>query len=109
LWAKRALSRLTHRAKARKVSFEINAADLVALASRADGRCMVTGMPLIFSERGNGRPISAYTASIDRIDNRQGYVRGNVRLVCYAMNVAFNHWGEDVFAVLAKAFLEGRP
>ena len=108
LWAKQTITRLAQSASKRGLNVEIKPADLIQLVEATDARCAVTGVPLVFPERGKGWPISAYAISIDRIDNRQGYIPGNIRLICYAMNVAFMHWGEDAFAGLAKAFLERR-
>lgn len=108
LWAKETIARLRQSAAKRRLNLEIKPADLIQLVEATDARCAVTGVPMVFPEKGKSWPISAYAISIDRIDNRQGYIPGNIRLICYAMNVAFMHWGEDVFAGLAKVFLERR-
>ena len=48
-----------------------------------NGRCAMTGHPMTW-HRGNGG--SYYNASIDRKDPDQGYVVGNIQLVCNAIN-----------------------
>lgn len=35
--------------------------------------------------------------SIDRIDTTRGYTPDNVRLVCAAVNLALNQFGEGIF------------
>ncbi len=67
-------------------------------------RCSVTGVPL--STEWNGPGKNPWAPSIDRIDNSAGYTKGNVRLVCWAYNLAKGEWPDAVFEQLAKAFLE---
>jgi len=46
--------------------------------------------------------------SIDRIDSKQGYVYGNVRVVLDIMNVAMNAWGEAVLRDVMSKWLKDR-
>jgi hypothetical protein len=39
--------------------------------------------------------ITAYCASVDRIDNSIGYVRGNIRFVCHMANMARNKYSDE--------------
>lgn len=73
---------------------------------RCDGKCEITGIPFDFTKLINqkARPFSP---SIDRIDNSKGYELENVRVVCIAVNVAMNQWGESVLYKIA-ASLNGR-
>lgn len=49
--------------------------------------CSVTGLALRW-DWSAGRRRNPLAPSIDRMDNAQGYVHGNVRLVCWAFNCA---------------------
>jgi hypothetical protein len=44
-----------------------------------------------------------YGPSLDRINSQKGYVRGNVRLVCTAVNFGLGQWGDEVFLPIAEA------
>lgn len=69
------------------------------------GRCALTGVEFVFDkpQKGYRRP---FAPSIDRIDPRKGYVKSNCRIVCAALNIAINDWGEDVFAALAYGYIK---
>lgn len=53
---------------------------IIELFLKYGGRCLITGAPFVFT------PGSPYAPSIDRIDDSEGYVRGNIRLICAALN-----------------------
>ena len=63
------------------------------------GICEVSGLP-IFHHTGK---VEWDSISIDRIDSTKGYVYSNVRVVCYAVNVALNNWGLEQFLKVARA------
>lgn len=66
-------------------------------------RCELTGLPLILgAKRGSWN-----SPSIDRIDPGKGYVYSNIRIVCFAMNVAMGKWGESVLRKVMTAWLGG--
>ena len=65
--------------------FKKNGIDLdymIKIYHKQGGKCALTGIELI------GHTKSLKTASIDRIDNNKGYVKGNVRLTCKFANLA---------------------
>jgi hypothetical protein len=68
---------------------------------RAGGFCELTGIPLEPRPDGCGSRIHPWVASLDRIDNANGYTYANTRIVCAAMNIALNEFGESVFRRLA--------
>lgn len=45
------------------------------------------------------------SASVDRVDSSLGYTQDNCRVVCLALNMAFNDWGSEAFIPIAKAFV----
>lgn len=70
--------------------------------------CAVTGVALSFSPYdGDLATRHPWKPSFDRIDNAKGYVPGNVRLVCWAYNLAKGAWGDDVPLTWAKALVAG--
>ena len=65
--------------------FTITIDDLVELWQRQSGRCAVSGVHMTHHADGLGR--KEFNASIDRIDGNRGYVRGNIQLVAYRINI----------------------
>lgn len=87
-------------AKARGHAFLIDARFVYALMAQAGFRCSISGIPFTF---GDGElDVHPWAPSIDRIDNRHGYLPDNVRVVCIAANIAMNRWGYDTLLRLAK-------
>lgn len=77
--------------------------DEAALIIRCNGRCELTGIAFDTSrETWNRRP---YSPSLDRVDSSQGYTLDNCRIVCVAINIALNEWGEDVYRYVAGKYL----
>jgi hypothetical protein len=72
------------------------------------GVCQMTGLKFILEPLPKGRQ-NPYTASLDRITPELGYVKSNVRMILWALNAAFNSYGEHVYASIAKVFLEKNP
>lgn len=66
------------------------------------GRCELTGLPFDFS----GGARTAYSASVDRVNAAQGYTKENCRVILWALNKAFDNWGEEVFGHIWTAYLE---
>lgn len=98
LWEQEAY-RLAHNIrrtnKARKHGTDVDAiprtAEVLALLEAQDYRCAVTGVHLEPNVVGPSRP---FQPSIDRIDNDEGYIEGNVRIVALLVNYAMARWGE---------------
>lgn len=86
----------------RSIPFQINSADIYALMSEADFRCAISGIP--FSKKADlGGRMDPWAPSVDRIENRHGYVKDNIRVVCVIANMAMNQWGYDALLRLSKA------
>lgn len=91
------------RAQSRGVEFTITLEHFLGVVKRSGGRCEVSGLAFetnLIEKVGIGNP---YQPSIDRIETRSGYVPGNCRLVCLAVNIAINKWGDAVFLRIAEA------
>ena len=64
-------------AKIRSIPFNVTVEDLWKLFEKQNKRCNLTGVPLnMFVNKDKNR-----TASLDRIDNNKGYVKGNLQWV----------------------------
>lgn len=104
-WGKRLLNTSKKRAASLGMEHTLTPLDLWKLIRRADGKCMMTGIPFDFakSEDHYHRP---FMPSLDRIRSDRGYTRGNVRLTCVAVNVAMKQWGEGVILQIARALVD---
>jgi hypothetical protein len=93
------------RAKRLGREFNFPPEEFEALWKKADGRCMLTGIKF---DVGNapGHTRRPWIPSVDRIDCKKGYVPGNVRIVCNAINTALSEWGDEVFEKLARAYVD---
>ena len=96
------------RAAKKNIKIEIDFDWVLSKYNRQKGKCLLTGVVL---NANSCEHINPYSPSLDRRDSSQGYTKRNTRLICAAMNLALNSFGEEVFAELAKSFLkrkEGR-
>lgn len=93
------------RAKRSGIEFEITPEYLKTLYEQCDGCCVVTGLPFD-CRRSDDYARAPYRPSLDRIDNRKGYVFGNCRLVLWFVNQAMGEYGLDAFLKVARATVE---
>lgn len=77
----------------------LKSADVVALLETQGYRCAVTGVDLEPNPVGGAQP---FQPSLDRIDNDEGYVLGNVRIVALIVNYAMSRWGEEPLRTLLR-------
>lgn len=79
--------------------------DLDCLLGLWDGHCALSGIKLELGrfEKGTVHP---YAPSIDRIEPSLGYTKGNVRIVCYQMNVAMSEFGLEQFESFIKLYVQ---
>jgi hypothetical protein len=100
---------MTRRRLARKskgaLYFALTFDDVFELATRQNWRCAVTGLAF-HDEKVEGAHVRPFMASIDRIKCAHGYTKGNIRLVCVAVNLAMSTYGESVFGQLARAYVK---
>lgn len=68
------------------------------LYQKQGGVCALSGLPIGWSEKG----LTA-TASIDRIDSSEGYLKGNVQLVHKDINFMKQQYDQDKFIALCKS------
>ena len=99
-WAKNLYSQTKARAKKRENAFDLTKEGYAAMVT---DRCALTGI-MFDTEKAENRTRHhkrPYAPSIDRIDNSLGYTDTNVRIVCVAVNLAMNTWGEEVLFKIA--------
>jgi hypothetical protein len=68
-------------------SSEYTVDDLKDMYKKQDGRCAISGAPMK-EKRGNHDP---YNMSPERLDNKKGYVVGNVVLICQFLQIGQTH------------------
>lgn len=88
------------RARNRKLAFDLTPEFLFDLYTKSNGRCTMTGIPFDLRTEKTTR-VRPYGISLDRIQMRGGYTRGNVRLICCALNIAINEFGWTVYKDIA--------
>lgn len=91
-----------HNARNRNRLFLLSLEDIMALWASQSGRCALTGMPMTHVQ--SNKRFSS-NASLDRIDNSKGYLKGNVRLVCVAINKMRSNMTDEEFIFWCKAVL----
>ena len=90
------LRRAKYRAKVMGLRFNISLSDI-----RIPKRCPILGVKLVAKVR------HRYAPSLDRVDTRKGYVRGNVRIISRSANMKKNGWTPPQVRRLL-AYMEGR-
>lgn len=68
--------------------------------------CSATGLKLEWT--GPTRPENPMAPSLDRIDSTKGYLRSNVRVVCWIFNQMKSKYTDEEFARIARAFVKHR-
>jgi hypothetical protein len=94
--------RQRYAAKDRGIPFEVGERFVYGLMQQTGFRCAVSGIAFSRTKPNGIAHVDPWAPSIDRIDNRQGYLHDNVRIVAIAANYAMNRWGYDMLLRLAK-------
>ena len=74
--------------------------ELVEIWVEQGGRCAISGVVLTHHLDGSGT--KEFNASIDRINNEEGYSKINVRLVAYRINIMRHTLSTDMFWLWVK-------
>ncbi len=98
---KKLVAMAKNRAATKCLDFNI---DIDYVLTLWNGKCAVTGIPLVMKLVGDGTP-HPYAPSIDRITPKLGYVRGNIRIVCYQVNIAISEFGLEQFDKLVCNYM----
>ncbi len=76
---------------------------LKQLYEEQNGKCPMTGIGMKLKANNRKELTGPETASLDRIDNSKGYVKGNVRFVTYMYNMARNKFSDEDVIQFCKA------
>ena len=105
----RMLPIIKERAKQAGLCFSLTIEDLHSMLERQGYRCAVTGIDFEFGSRDRSHfRADPWRPSVDRIDPASGYVTENCRIVCVAVNLALNQWGDEILYRIAKGIVEKR-
>ena len=99
---------LSCRSSAKRRGFECCITEADVRSMTASMRCSVTDLPLAWSRPSQTTP-QPWAPSIDRIDSAEGYLPGNVRVVCWAYNQARSDFPDEVVSSVASSILNPRP
>ena len=96
------LSYLLDKAKKRNKEVDINLDYLEDIWNNQEGKCALTGDTMTHLVGGID------SVSIDRIDSRKGYIKGNIQLVKKKVNIAKSDMTYDEFLdICRKVYLNG--
>lgn len=91
-------------ANARGLVFAISKDDALGMYLRQEGKCALSGVPLVFREKGSADRSrrSRFLPSLDRIDSHGNYTINNVQVVAAIINVMKNDLSTDDFIGLCE-------
>ena len=95
---------LKHARKKQGFDWELESEDLIDLWQRQKGRCALTNVIMTHHRDGGGS--KAFNASVDRINPEVGYLKENLQLVCYAVNMLKGSLAPDEFFFWIKSIYE---
>jgi hypothetical protein len=104
---KRIVARAHNSAKKRAakcgLEFKLNILDVENLLWDQGLCCAVSGLQFRPDAAGLNNFRAPFRPSIDRLNCRKGYVKGNIRLVLTIVNLALSDWGDETLVEVAKA------
>lgn len=95
---------LKHARQKQGIEWEITSEDLADLWEQQGGRCAISNLIMTHHRDGSGN--KAFNASIDRINPEVGYLKQNVQLVCYTVNILKHNLSPDEFFFWIKSIYE---
>ncbi len=99
------LAAAKNRSRVKEVDFNLDVDYLCELWDENCGKCKLTGQEFDLHSWGLPGQVNPRAPSIDRIIPHIGYIKGNVRLITYHMNISLSDFGEKEFNVLIESYL----
>jgi len=93
---------LKHRAKNKNLKFNITGDYLWALFIKQNKKCALSGLDIDFPKAWGTKSKTQITASLDRIDSNQGYIKDNVQWVHKKINNMKMDMADKEFIQLCK-------
>lgn len=81
-----------HLIKNRKQDIDIDDEYLTSIWQQQDGKCAISQIPIIHETKRGFKPNSA---SLDRIDSKKGYVKGNIQFIAYSLNLGKSSFSNE--------------
>jgi len=91
------------RVKKRKHYYDISLDDLLDIWNNQEGICQYSGVKLLHPNEGGN---NLNTASLDRIDSKLGYVKGNLQFISIICNQAKNNLTHENMVTFLKTICE---
>ena len=100
--------KIAYNATSRDIEFNLSIEYCQSLYDAQDKKCALTGLPIIFAISSLDVANGGSTASLDRINNLIGYVRGNVQWIHKDVNRMKGSFNKDYFQKLCQLIYENR-
>lgn len=99
------LTKVKSRARKNSLEFDLTLDFLNELYIKQDKKCALT--KITFSDQKyNNCMRRPFAPSLDRIDSSKGYLKNNVRFVCTVVNMSLNEFGDEIFSIMCKSYVE---
>lgn len=99
--------KIKRRSKLKQLQEVVTLQDIKNQWDEQNGICAYTKVKLELAPRFNRfKPFSRnpiYTASLDRIDSKKGYIKGNIQFISIMANYAKNRFSHDMMLEFCKA------
>jgi hypothetical protein len=102
-------SSIVRGSKDRNIEFNISIEYAWLIYEKQNRKCKLSNLPIEFETKNNKikiNKIKTYQASLDRIDNKKGYIEGNVQWIVKEINYMKNKIDQNKFIYLCKKIEE---
>lgn len=93
------------RSRRQNLPFDITKEYLKELWDKQDGKCAISGIKMSFEQCKGRTPTNV---SIDQINHKNGYIMGNVQLVCMAVNQMKSDMEMEDLYMFCNAIIENK-
>jgi hypothetical protein len=92
-----------HAKKGRKMTFNLTAEYIQNKFNSCEGKCAITGIPfsMELGTKGNRNP---FRPSVDRINSKKGYVKGNIQIILAIVNTMKMDYTDDILHPVIAAW-----